>query len=794
MGVLLERGVPLVVTALAVLKCGAAYVPLDPALPGARIALMVRDAGVRLVATDAGRAGAVPEEVSVPALLVDAPPGSDAPSDRTPVAVDGDDLMYVMFTSGSTGRPKGVGVTHRNVTELAADRDTTSGGPRRMLVHSATGFDASVFEMWVPLLDGGSLVVMRGDGTDLAETARTVREHGVTDAYFTVGLFHVMADEALDTLRLLREVWTGGDVASPAAVQRVLTHCPDTVLVHSYGPTETTFASHNQWLTGGRGSLGGAGLHLGRPMDNTRSHVLDGALRPVPPGVPGELYIAGSHVARGYTGRPDLTAERFVPDPFEADGSRMYRTGDRVVWTPDGELRFLGRADGQIKLRGVRIEPGEVEHALAAHPAVGQALAVVREDRPGERSLVGYVVPRAGSTVTGAELLALARTALPAHLVPSAVVVLDALPLTVNGKPDRRALPAPDRGAVAGHRAPRNAREEVLCGLFAEILGVDRVGLDDNFFTLGGHSLLGVRLVSRVRSVLGVDRTVRDLFRAPTPAGLLGAQDPDGTAGAMGVLLPLSTRGTRRPLFCVHPGTGVGWSYAGLARHLGDEQPLYALQARALSEPGHRPRTVEEMADDYLERIRQVQPWGPYRLLGWSFGGIVAHTMAVRLRAAGQRVELLALMDVHQTGPGSVSVLPPQERGVPGPLGEDELPAAVERVRREDPVLGGFSTEEIRAVLRASESHAALMSRHEPGVADTGAVFFTARRPGEPEGALAATWNPFLTGTAENHTVESSHLRMAEEEPLAHIGKVIAEKLSALQEKNLRENETRSYS
>ncbi|NED12245.1 non-ribosomal peptide synthetase, partial [Streptomyces sp. SID9124] len=791
-GVLLERGVPLVVTALAVLKCGAAYVPLDPALPEARIALMVEDAAVRLVATDAGRAGAVPEEVSVPVLLVDASAQDSAPRHREAVAVDGDDLMYVMFTSGSTGRPKGVGVTHRNVTELAADRDTVSGGPHRMLVHSATGFDASVFEMWVPLLDGGSLVLMRGDGTDLAETARAVREHGVTAAYFTVGLFHVMADEALDTLRLLREVWTGGDVASPAAVQRVLTHCPDTVLVHSYGPTETTFASHNQWLTGGRGSLGGSGLHLGRPMDNTRSHVLDGALRPVPPGVPGELYIAGSHVARGYTGRPDLTAERFVPDPFEADGSRMYRTGDRVVWSPEGELRFLGRADGQVKLRGVRIEPGEVEHALAAHPGVGQALAVVREDRPGERSLVGYVVPRAGSTVTGAELLALARTALPAHLVPSAVVVLDAVPLTVNGKPDRRALPAPDRPTTAEHRAPRNAREEVLCGLFAEILGAPRVGLDDNFFTLGGHSLLGVRLVSRVRSVLGIDRTVRDLFRAPTPAGLLGAQDPDGTAGAMGVLLPLSTRGTRRPLFCVHPGTGVGWSYAGLARHLGDEQPLYALQARALSEPGHRPRTVEEMADDYLERIRQVQPWGPYRLLGWSFGGIVAHTMAVRLRAAGQRVELLAMMDVHQTGPGSVSVLPPQQPGAA--LGEDELPAAVERVRREDPVLGGFSTEEIRAVLRASETHADLMSRHVPEVADTDAVFFTARRPGEPEGALAATWNPFLTGTAENHTVESSHLRMTEEEPLAHIGKVIAEKLSALQDKNLRENETRSYS
>ncbi|WP_069169905.1 non-ribosomal peptide synthetase [Streptomyces griseus] len=792
-GVLLERGVPLVVTALAVLKCGAAYLPLDPGLPRARVRLMAEDARVRLVATVAAHAGAVPPPGSAapPVFLVDGPAPATGPGEHRAVAVDGDDLMYVMFTSGSTGRPKGVGVTHRNVTELAADRDTAAGCPGRMLVHSATGFDASVFEIWVPLLNGGSLVIMRGDGTDLAETDRTVREHGVTAAYFTVGLFHVMADEALDTLRLLREVWTGGDVASQAAAHRVLTHCPDTVLVHSYGPTETTFASHNQWLTGGGGALG---LHLGRPMDNTRSHALDGALRPVPPGVPGELYIAGSHVARGYVGRPDLSAERFVPDPFEADGSRMYRTGDRVVWTPAGELRFLGRADGQVKLRGMRIEPGEVEHALAAHPAVGQTLAVVREDRPGEGSLVAYVVPRAGTAVTEADLLTLARAALPGHLVPSAVVVLDALPLTVNGKPDRRALPAPVR-AAASHRAPRNAREEVLCGLFAEILGVPGVGLDDNFFTLGGHSLLGVRLVSRVRAVLGIDRTVRDLFRAPTPAGLLGSRDHDGTAGAMDVLLPLSDRGSRRPLFCVHPGTGVGWSYAGLARHLGEDQPLYALQARALSEPGYRPRTVEEMADDYLERIRQVQPWGPYRLLGWSFGGIVAHAMAVRLHAAGQRVEFLGLMDVHRTDPGSVPVLPSGERPAESaPLHEDDVPAAVERVRREDPVLGGFSAEEIRAVLRASETHAALMSRHTPGVAGTGAVFFTARRTGEAEGVLAATWNPFLEGTTENHTVNSDHLRMAEEKPLAHIGRIIAEKLSALQGNNLRENGTRSYS
>ncbi|MFJ2420097.1 amino acid adenylation domain-containing protein [Streptomyces brevispora] len=785
-GVLLERGVTLVVSALAALKCGAAYLPLDPRLPSARIGLMLADAEAVLVVTDTARTASVPrpEGTDLPVPTVDADvTEAAAPPVPEDSGATGDDLMYVMFTSGSTGRPKGVGVTHRNVAALAADRGITAGGPRRMLVHSATGFDASVFEMWVPLLNGGSLVIMRGDGTDLAETGRAVREHGVTAAYFTMGLFHVMADEGLDTLVLLREVWTGGDVASPQALQRVLDHCPDTVLVHSYGPTETTFASHNQWFTAGRRSLGAAGVHLGRPMDNTRSHVLDEALRPVPPGVPGELYIAGSHVARGYTGRPGLTAQRFLPDPFGADGGRMYRTGDRVVWTAGGELRFLGRADGQIKLRGVRIEPVEVEQALSAHPAAGQVLAVVREDTPGHRSLVCYVVPRAGETVTEAQLLATARATLPERLVPAAIVLLDAVPLTVNGKPDRAALPAPRRetGAGGGGR-PRNAREEVLCGLFAEILGAPRVGVDDNFFALGGHSLLGIRLVSRVRTVLGVERTVRDLFRSPTPAGLLGSLE-DGSAGAMGVLLPLSTRGARRPLFCVHPGTGVGWAYAGLAGHLGDDQPLYALQARALSEPGHRPRSVEEMADDYLERIRQIQPWGPYRLLGWSFGGIVAHTMAVRLRAAGERVELLALMDVHQTGPGSVSVLPTPQAA---PAGTRDIAAEVERIRREDPVLGGFSSAEIRSVLGASETHAALMARHVPGVADTGAVFFTARRNGEAEGALAATWIPYLEGIIDNHTVESSHLRMTEQEPIAYIGRILSEKLSALQENELR--------
>ncbi|MFJ6722848.1 amino acid adenylation domain-containing protein, partial [Streptomyces sp. NPDC091259] len=607
--VLMDRTPHLLVATLAVLKCGAAYVPLDPRLPDARVRMISEDVAATVLLTQEAHLGRTSVErervcgvrvMAVDTLVLE--PDVTDPG----ITVGEDALMYVMFTSGSTGRPKGVGVTHRNVVELVTDRCWNVAHHRRMLVHSAIGFDASTYELWVPLLNGGQLVIAPGDGTDVAELDHTIRTYDVTAAYFTMGLFHIMADEGLDTLKLLEEVWTGGDVASPSALQRVLTHCPETVVVHSYGPTETTFASHQQRFPTGRRTL--RGVYLGSALDNTRVHVLDERLRPVPPGVAGEMYIAGTQVARGYIGRPGLTAERFVADPFGADGGRMYRTGDLVHWTADGELRFIGRADGQVKLRGFRIEPGEIEETLARHPAVGQVAVVVFEDGPGGKRLVAYAVPRIGHTLTEDALLRWAADELPEHMVPSAAVLLDAIPLTVNGKPDRKALPAP--AAKPSGRPARTPREEILCGLFAEVLGIEGVGIDDNFFGLGGHSLLGVRLVSRMRTVLGLERGVRDLFRTPTVAGLLG-DEPTGF-DPMGVLLPLNPRGSRAPLFCVHPGTGVGWPYAGLARHLGPDQPLYAIQARALSELGHSPESVEEMVEDYLPLIREVQPHGPY--------------------------------------------------------------------------------------------------------------------------------------------------------------------------------------
>ncbi|MFH9011597.1 amino acid adenylation domain-containing protein [Streptomyces sp. NPDC017943] len=788
--VLMDRTPLLPVALLAVLKCGAAYVPMDPRLPEARVRTMTQDTGARVLLTQRAHldspAVAAEAAAGLRVLAVDGPGAFDPSAAGDPgVAVGEDALMYVMFTSGSTGRPKGVGVTHRNVVELATDRCWNRHHHRRMLVHSAIGFDASTYELWVPLLSGGELVFCPGDGTDLAEIDHTVRTHRVTAAYFTMGLFHIMADEGLDTLKLLDEVWTGGDVASPQALQRVLTHCPDTVLVHSYGPTETTFASHHQHFPVTERAL--RGVYLGAALDNTRVYVLDERLRPVPTGVAGEMYLAGTQVARGYVGRPALTAERFVADPFGADGGRMYRTGDLVCWTADGELRFLGRADGQIKLRGFRIEPGEIEATLARHPGVGQAAVVVLDDGPGGKRLVAYAVPRTGYELTGPDLLRWAADQLPEHMVPSAAVLLDAIPLTVNGKPDRTALPAPAPAVRTTGRAPRTPREELLCGLFAEVLGAETVGIDDNFFTLGGHSLLGVRLVSRMRAVLGLELGVRDLFRTPTVAGLL-ADEPNGF-DPMGVLLPLQTKGSRPPLFCLHPGTGVGWTYAGLTRHLGPDQPLYAVQARALAELGHAPESVEEMVDDYLPLIREVQPHGPYRFLGWSFGGTVAHALAVRLTELGERCDLLAMMDVHllPTEPRRRRMTPAQKRDMLVGDASDEpedapfdVEALIGLVRLKDPVLGAFSDDEIRSVIGASINHAEIMNLYAPRPVKTDLVFLGALEEGETENTLAQHWIPYIDGIVENHLIGVPHTRMGEPEPLALIGRILSEKLRSL--------------
>ncbi|MEU4892907.1 non-ribosomal peptide synthase/polyketide synthase [Streptomyces sp. NPDC044780] len=530
--VLMDRSVALVVALLAVVKAGGVYVPLDTRAPGDRLRGVLAEAGAEVLLTDrAWQRTAADIAAAGRTLVVESGgggDGDDGPSRPPRVALSPDNALYLMFTSGSTGRPKGVAVRHRDVTALVADRAFAAHD--RVLVHSPQAFDASTYELWVPLLRGGRAVLAPAGELDPDTVRRAIGVHKVSCLWLTAGLFRLLAQEAPDCLRGAREVWTGGEAVPAAAVRRVLAACPELTVVDGYGPTETTtFATRRPFRAGEE--LPPA-LPIGRPLDNTRVYVLDGALQPQPPGIPGELHIAGAGVARGYHGRPGATAERYLADPYGPPGSRMYRTGDIVAWTDDGELRFVGRADDQLKVRGFRIEPGEIETALARHEAVAEA--VVTLSRAGGRALLtGYVVPAGQGAPPGAEeLRSFLGGVLPDYMVPAVFVTLDALPLTRNGKVDRRRLPAPDPAAgTARYVAPRTDAERALAEIWGTLLGRERIGAEDDFFQLGGDSILSIQVASRARQA-GLALTPRELFRHPTIASLAAVATPTAPPAA----------------------------------------------------------------------------------------------------------------------------------------------------------------------------------------------------------------------------------------------------------------------
>ncbi|MGV9856015.1 amino acid adenylation domain-containing protein, partial [Streptomyces sp. NPDC003442] len=759
------------------------------------------DAGPSLVVTVAGAGVGVP--AGVPLVVLD-----DAGVTAELAGLDGSDVgvrtspeaaAYIIYTSGSTGRPKGVVVPHGNVVRLFEATDRWFGfGPDDVwtLFHSFA-FDFSVWELWGALLRGGRLVVVPFEvSRSPGEFLRLLADEGVTVLNQTPSAFYqlMQADrEAPDMgARLgLRWVVFGGEALDVWRLEEWFDRHGDSgpVLVNMYGITETTVHVSYAALDS-RIATSGAGSVIGVGIPDLRVYVLDGGLRPVPAGVAGEMYVGGAGVARGYWDRPGLTAGRFVADPFGPAGSRMYRTGDVARWTDQGVLEFVGRADDQVKVRGFRIELGEIESVLGECPGVGQAVVVVREDRPGDKRLVAYVVPDAGTEVAARDLRAHASGMLPDHMVPSAFVVLERLPLTVNGKLDRKALPAPESPVSAGGRAPRTPREEILCGLFAEILDAPRVGVEDNFFDLGGQSLLATRLLKRIHATFGVELTIRSLFEAPTPAELAVHLDDDDRGQPLDVLLPLRPHGTRPPVFCVHPAGGLSWCYSGLIKHLGQEYPVYGLQARGLDDDGERlPSTIAEMADDYVRQIRTVQPTGPYRLVGYSAGGVIAHAMAARLEALGEETDLLGVLDTYpnQKMPpiDEQDVLADLLRWVGydrrylggGPLTHERVTEVLQRLGSAMATLEG---RHIEAITRIYANNSELFNTHQADKFSGDILLVVATLDKIDISPTPATWGPYVGGRIETREVDRQHTDLMKPGPLAEIGRILAAKLEEM--------------
>ncbi|MFD9076130.1 amino acid adenylation domain-containing protein, partial [Streptomyces lasiicapitis] len=611
--VCMERSADLVVALLAVLKAGGAYVPVDPEYPAERIAYVLEDAQPVLVLTSEAVESVVPVVSGLERVVVDGArtvsvlagldAGAVTDAERgAPVLPS--HVAYVIYTSGSTGRPKGVAVAHRGVVNrlLWMQGVFGLGGSDRVVQKTPFGFDVSVWEFFWPLITGAGLVVARPGGhRDAGYLAELIRRERVTVAHFVPSMLRVFLREpSVGACAGLRWVVCSGEALAGELRDQFFDVLAGVELHNLYGPTEASVDVTAWACDAGEGPV----VPIGRPVWNTRVYVLDAGLRPVPVGVAGELYLAGDQLARGYVGRAGLSAERFVACPFGAAGERMYRTGDVVRWRADGNLEYLGRADDQVKLRGFRIELGEIEAALESHSAVAESAVLVREDVPGDKRLVAYVVlADSGNTVDTAVLRAHVGRVLPEYMVPSAMVVLEALPVTVNGKLDRRALPAPEYTAAGSGRGPASLQEEILCAVFAEVLGVPSVGVDDNFFELGGHSLLAVSLVERLRA-RGVPVSVRALFAAPTVAGLAAASMDREAVPVPENLIPAGAEAITPEMLPLVDLTAeeierITAGVPGGAANIADVYPLAPLQEGLFF---HHLMTGEGGADVYLQQ------------------------------------------------------------------------------------------------------------------------------------------------------------------------------------------------
>jgi amino acid adenylation domain-containing protein len=668
-GIFMERSVEMVVGIYGVVKAGGAYVPLDPEHPPERVAFMLQDTRVPVVLTQERlKAGLPHSDARVICLDCAGPELALERAQNLASGATGDNLAYLIYTSGSTGMPKGVMNTRRGICNRLLwmqDAYRLAEG-ERVLQKTPYSFDVSVWEFFWPLSAGATLVVARPGGHRESDyLVRTIREQEITTLHFVPSMLQIFLDEKdVGECSTLKRVICSGEALSYELQEQFFSRLP-AELHNLYGPTEAA-VDVTYWPCQ-RGSARRM-VPIGYPVANTQMYILDPRLQPVPIGVSGELYIGGVQVARGYLNRPELSAGKFIPDPFSSlPGARLYRTGDLARYLYRGEIEYLGRSDHQVKIRGFRIEPMEIEAVLEQHGTVGQVVVMAREDHAGDKRLVAYIVADGGQTPCAGVLRDYLQGKLPEYMVPNAFVMLEEFPLFPNGKVDRRALPAPEyTRPEKAYIAPRAPAEIALAKIWAEVLGVERVGVDDNFFELGGHSLLAVKLFVSIRKWAGIDLPLATLFRSPTVRGLAELLDsgraeapvPGERGSEMSApvqqwcsLVPMQPEGGRPPFFVIHAIGGNVLNYFSLLPHLGPEQPVYGLQARGLDGVQPPYASIEEMAGGYIAEIRSVQPCGPYFLGGASFGGTVAYEIARQLMLEGEKVATLALFDA--VGPGA---------------------------------------------------------------------------------------------------------------------------------------------
>jgi amino acid adenylation domain-containing protein len=791
----------MVIALLAVLKSGAAYLPLDPDYPAARLAFMLTDSGASLLIT---QSGVIQEAVNTHRL--DASQTSNAALtvleldnintqatltslDQAPVTqterlvpLTPQNLAYLIYTSGSTGTPKGAGNTQSALINrldwMQSKLQLTSVD--RVLQKTPWSFDVSVWEFLLPLFNGATLIVAKPEGhKDPRYLEQLILEQQITTLHFVPSMLDAFLASGIDHALLnIRHLVTSGEALSGSLQFECLTKLPHTLLWNFYGPTEAAI-DVTYWEC--RKSDEAETPPIGYPIQNTQIYILDASLNPLPFGVAGELYIAGAGLARGYLGRGGLTAERFIANPF-TPGARMYRSGDLARWTENGVLEYLGRADAQVKIRGFRIELGEIEAALVAIPGIAQCTVQARGE-DGAKQLVAYLVKGVGvgadTTIPEASTFkAVLSTTLPDYMVPAAFLVLESLPLTPNGKLDVRALPAPEITGEGEYRAPVTEHERLIAALFAELTGAKRVGLGDSFFALGGHSLLAMRLLSQLRARTGTQLALRTLFEYPTVEEFASQFNELPTRRKYQPLLPLNKTGSLTPLFCFPPAGGISTVYKNLSDELGAEHPLWGLQARGVDDDEDKTdQTISEAASTYVKAIKEVQPQGPYYLMGHSLGGTLAHEAAVQLEESGDSVAALFLLDtvVSYQQPESDSrseneVISELMISMLKETTDQDLPLAFDdmlnlfqnKLEELEMIPVGTPKSYVLSALKNSVQSSRLTRNHKLKKCHANIVLFRATQFSDkdtPSDELF-NWQPFTDKTVHRHEIAVTHTQM----------------------------------